>query len=283
MPIESLIVAYYTKSLHNNIAIWVKRSNKNTLLEAFEEARQIEKDILSLKYNLNGEVETTSSSKRKIEILTRPPQAKIQPETLDLESLQKSFQKLSNQVMDLKRLDKEASSRKRGFKPPFRKTFPPNRPNPTTEDLNFKSLQYALQTILEAHDNFVPPESSEDVVEEEVAEEEESSPNIFGHFSDSIFQANFETVHPYNTRRKTQSKPSFEVSNNVPSKKLKQAEIKQSLVAPVLEYDLIEDLKKLRANIFVFELLKLPLILQKILQSIAENSKNSDSSSKKNA
>jgi hypothetical protein len=64
-------------------------------------------------------------------------------------------------------------------------------------------LQYALQTIIEAHDNFAPPEISEDIVEEEVAEEEDSSPNIFGNFSDSIVQANFETVHPYNTRSKT--------------------------------------------------------------------------------
>lgn len=144
MPVESLIFTYYAKALHNNITIWVKRSKKNTLLGAFEEARQIEKDILSLKYNLNSEAETTSSSKRKIEILTRPPQAKIQPETLDLESLQKSFQKLSNQVMDLKRSTKEVSSIKGSFKPPFRKPFPPNRPNPPIEDLNFKILQYAL-------------------------------------------------------------------------------------------------------------------------------------------
>jgi hypothetical protein len=62
-----------------------------------------------------------------------------------------------------------------------------------------------LQTILEAHDNSnsAPPESFEDVAKEEEPEEEESSPNIFRHFSDSIFQANFEIVHPYNTRRKT--------------------------------------------------------------------------------
>jgi hypothetical protein len=33
------------------------------------------------------------------------------------------------------------------------------------------------------------------------------------------------------------------MSNNVPPKQLKQAEIKQNLAAPVLEYDLIEDLK----------------------------------------
>jgi len=62
----------------------------------------------------------------------------------------------------------------------------------------------------------------------------------------------------------------------VVSKQPKQTETRQTLAAPVLEYDLIEDLKKLRENIFVFELLKFPLILQKMLQSIAENSKKND-------
>jgi hypothetical protein len=84
MPAEILIVAYSTKALHNNIAIWVKRAKKNTLLEAFEEARKIEKDILKLKDNLHSEVETTSSSKKKVEILARPSQLKNQQENLDL-------------------------------------------------------------------------------------------------------------------------------------------------------------------------------------------------------
>jgi hypothetical protein len=109
MPTQSLIVTYYTKALHNNITIWVKRSKNYLLLEAFEEASQIEKDILSLKDNINSEFETTSSSKNKIEILTRPPKAKSQPETLDLESLQKVFQILSNQVVELKRSSEEES------------------------------------------------------------------------------------------------------------------------------------------------------------------------------
>jgi hypothetical protein len=117
----------------------------------------------------------------------------------------------------LKRLAEEESTRKGSFKPPFRNPFPPNWPNPTTEGLNFKILQYALQTILEAHDNSasVPPKISDDAVEEEVPEEEDSSPPIFGHLSDIIFQANFKIVHPYNTRSKTQNKPPFEVSKNV--------------------------------------------------------------------
>jgi len=66
MSIESLIVSYYAKALHNNISIWVKRSKKNTLLEAFEEAIQIKKYILSLKDNINHESKATSSSKKKI-------------------------------------------------------------------------------------------------------------------------------------------------------------------------------------------------------------------------
>jgi hypothetical protein len=124
MPAENLIVAYYTKDLHQNVAIWVKRSKKATLLEAFEEASQIKKYILSLKDNLSNEAEITPSSKKKIEILPRPPQTKTQSESSDLESLQKVIQKLSNQVVDLRRSVEEASSSKGTYKPPFRKSFP---------------------------------------------------------------------------------------------------------------------------------------------------------------
>jgi hypothetical protein len=66
------------------------------LLEAFEEERKFLKDILILKDNISSEVETNSSSKKKIEILSRVPQPKNQQETLDLERLQKDFKKLSN-------------------------------------------------------------------------------------------------------------------------------------------------------------------------------------------
>jgi hypothetical protein len=251
MPFENLIVAYYTKALHQNIAIWVKRSKKTTLLEAFEEASQIEKDILSLKDNISNEAEITPSSKKKIEILPRPPQTKTQSESSDLESLQKVIQKLSNQVVDLRRSVEEASSSKGYYKPPFRKPFPSNHPNLNSEGLNLESLQYSIQTILEAHDNLVPPEISEDMVEHKTVEEDEPSPNIFGLFLDNIFQSNFEIVHPDNTRSKTQNKPSSEIGTNVPQKWFKQTETKQNSATPSLKYDLIEDLKNLRANIFV--------------------------------
>jgi hypothetical protein len=65
MPTENLIITYYTKALHQNITIWVKRYKKATLLEAFEEASQIEKNILSLKDNISNEVEITHLPRRK--------------------------------------------------------------------------------------------------------------------------------------------------------------------------------------------------------------------------
>ena len=157
-------------------------------MEAFEEASQIEKDILSLKDNICNEAEITSSSKKKIEILPRPPKTKTQSNSSDLESLHKVVQKLSNRVIDLRRSYEEAYSNKGSYKPPFRKPFPTNRPNSNSEGLNLESLQFAIQMILEAHDNLISPEIIEDVAEQEIVEEDESSPNIFGHFSDSIFK-----------------------------------------------------------------------------------------------
>jgi hypothetical protein len=183
----------------------------------------------------------------------------------------------------LKRSVEEASTSKGGFRPPFKKPFSPNRPNPTIEGLNFEGLQYALKTILDEHDNFVsaPLENHDNMGEEETLEEEDSYPPIFENLLDNIFQANFETVHPYNTRSKTQIKPSTKTSKNVVSKHPKKTEIRKNVAASILEYDLVEDLKKQRANISVFELLKFPLIVQKMLQSIYENNKKNDLVNKK--
>jgi hypothetical protein len=107
----------------------------------------------------------------------------------------------------------------------------------------------------------MPPEIPQEEVEQETTQEEESSPNVFGHFSDSIFQANFETVHPYNTRSKTTNKPPAENTTTSPPKPSKSVETKQSNAGPRLDYDVVEDLKKLRANISIYELLKFPFLL----------------------
>jgi hypothetical protein len=123
----------------------------------------------------------------------------------------------------------------------------------------------------------MPPEIPEEVVEKKTVQEEDSSPNIFGHFSDSIFQAKFKTVLPYNTRSKTANKPYAKNTTTSPPKQYKLVETKQSHLNPNLDYDVVEDLKNLRANIYVYELLKFPSLLQKMLQNITENGKNGNS------
>ena len=64
-------------------------------------------------------------------------------------------------------LTEEASPSKGPYKPPFRKPFPTNQPNPNPEGLNLESLQCALQTILEAQDNLMPPEIPQEEAEPE--------------------------------------------------------------------------------------------------------------------
>jgi hypothetical protein len=281
MPAESLVIAYYKKALHQSIAIWVRRSKKATLVEAFEEATQIEKDILSLKDSSSNETENTPSSKKKIEILPMPIQNKAQPENSKLENLTKVVQKLSNQVIDIKRSTEEASSSKGPYRPPFRKPFQTNQPNPNPEGMNLESLQHALQSILGAQDDLIPPDFPQEEVEQETTQEEEPSSNIFGHLSDSIFQANFETVHPYNTKSKAANKPPADNITTLPSIPSKSVETKQTDAGPKLDYDVVQDLKKLRANISIYELLKFPFLLQKMLQNISDNSKNGNSNGSK--
>jgi ribonuclease HI len=127
----------------------------------------------------------------------------------------------------------------------------------------------------------MPLEIPQEEVEQETTQEEESSPNIFGHFSNNIFQANFETVHPYNTRSKTTNKPPAEKTTTSPPNPSKSIETKQINAGPKLDYDVVEDLKKLRANISTYELLKFPFLLQKMLQNILENGKNGNSNGNK--
>jgi len=147
--------------------------------------------------------------------------------------------------------------------------------------MKLESLQYALQSILGAQDDLIPPDFPQEEVEQETNQEEESSPNIFGHLSDSIFQANFETVHPYNTRSKTANKPPTKNTTTSPPNPSKSVETKQNDASPKLDYDVVEDLKKLRSNISIYELLKFPFLLQKMLQNILDNGKNGNSNGSK--
>jgi hypothetical protein len=88
-------------------------------------------------------------------------------------------------------------------------------------------------------------------------------------------------VHPYNTRSKAANKPPADNITTLPSIPSKSVETKQTDASPKLDYDVVEDLKKLRANISIYELLKFPFFLQKMLKNISDNSKNGNSNGSK--
>ena len=51
LPTEELLVSYYIKGLPTPISMWVKRTHKTTLWEAFVEAVLVDKDMFCLKDN----------------------------------------------------------------------------------------------------------------------------------------------------------------------------------------------------------------------------------------
>jgi hypothetical protein len=73
---------------------------------------------------------------------------------------------------------------------------------------------------------------------------------------------------------KDQNKSAPDANKNATSKQTKQVETSKSFSFFDLEYDPIEDFKRLKENISIYELLKFPYIQRKMLQSIAEKSNN---------
>jgi hypothetical protein len=99
------------------------------------------------------------------------------------------------------------------------------------EKMYFLALRFAKRDKKSDNTSDVTVEQQNEVEneEEEAPNEEDSSPPTLGHFSDSIFQANFETVHnnqhPYNTRSKDQpkdqNKSASDTNKNATSKQKK--------------------------------------------------------------
>jgi hypothetical protein len=99
-----------------------------------------------------------------------------------------------------------------------------------------EGLHHAIQAILYGDDisSIVPPKHQNDAEneDEETPNEEDSSPPVFGHLSDNIFRANFETIHnnqhPYNMRSKVQfkyqNKYALEANKNTISKQSRQVQ-----------------------------------------------------------
>ena len=114
-PAEKTLIEYYTSTLCPNIAMFVKREMKRSLVENYEEANKVEVELDNInKHTTEPKVKTFSGKKPLL--LTRPKEEY----STELENVVKMVQKLSNKIFNLEK-DKWSSSSKKQFKPYFKK------------------------------------------------------------------------------------------------------------------------------------------------------------------
>jgi len=169
--------------------------------------------------------------------------------------------------------------------------------------LNVDELKYILTTLIigtnsEEKQGNEPKTESGDTLEEEGGK----PPEMINRFSTSQHGEDLDlevesihvNQHPYNTRSKdmvknhktpssSQTKDVVPKSKDIVSKQKdhtgepKTADnSKKSSQISELDYDPIEDLKRIKENISIYELFKLPSIWQNILQNLSTVKNNSD-------
>jgi hypothetical protein len=121
-PAQSLAIEHYIVALTPSIGMFVKQSNRNTLALNFDEAETVERELST--YEQHARYKETKSAGKKPLLLTKPPDK----ESKDINNVVKKVNKLSNEVVDLKKNVGEGSSKPRTFCPFFKK--PDNPPQP---------------------------------------------------------------------------------------------------------------------------------------------------------
>jgi hypothetical protein len=114
-PIVEVTIEFYTLSLPMSMAMFIKNVEKATLEATFQEALIIEKNMLSLKGNLEDESSKNKSKTKAKSHVTKSSKEKKYTDSMDMESLQRIVNKLSNKLIDLKKHNGEGSSNTKNF------------------------------------------------------------------------------------------------------------------------------------------------------------------------
>ena len=142
--------------------MWVKRDHNETLQEHFCEAIQVEKDMFYLKDNPDTSSEQVSTSCKKIDNFPKPTAMNQYP--FKLNDMKKLLQKMSNEMVDIKKNNNENQANNRGFsRPHFRwPNQPPQNPPPPNPGEGFTSKEiFSILKALAAGTQDTP-ESSDD-------------------------------------------------------------------------------------------------------------------------
>jgi hypothetical protein len=140
-PTQDLQIKVYANTLPASISMFVKRAAKATLVENFEEAKAIEFKMKGCKERQVSLVkkEVQPPLRRGILMTIHPRKQEEQgPEngSGDIEDLQRMVNKLSNEIIDMKRSAGEGNQCQRPYKPFFKRNPPFKAIEPPLANLN---------------------------------------------------------------------------------------------------------------------------------------------------
>ena len=117
--------------------MWVKRAHKETLQEYFCESIQVDKDMFFLKDNPDSSAEHASTFCKKVGKFPKTPTTS--QDRFNMNDVKKLLQKMSNEMVYLKKNNNENQPNNRGFaRPPFKRpNQPPQNPPPPNPSEGF--------------------------------------------------------------------------------------------------------------------------------------------------
>jgi len=245
-PSEEVQSEWYNSALPSNIAIFVDRANKTTLADNMKEEIAVEKRTIALeKKNVVEECKSKKVSFKEDPKKTQPK------DPFGLEGLQKVLKTMSNEMVDIKKQVAETSSTN---------PYKPYRRNPSTD-----SKPPSAITSVESE------EEEEEIATEEHTDEEEVV-ELQGMWDEILPNEEDQEASPVSTRSRNQPDPPQPTpkpksTSSTPKDKVtaKKTTSKATQTSPVqidslipsktlivsdeMEYNIIEDMKKTRANI----------------------------------
>ena len=254
-PSEEVRCEWYITALPSNLAIFVDRENKTTLAENLIEAIAVEKCVIALEKRFA--IEEPKSKKVTFKEDSKKKQTK---DPFDLEGLQKVLKAMSNEMIDIKKQVAETST-KRPFRtfersPSMDVKAPNVISNVESEEEEEEESATEGQTddeeVVELQgmwDFILPQEEDQEEFSVSTRSKNQLDPPQTTPKQKSASSATRDKVATKKTTTKaTQSSP-IQSEQTTPSKTL--------IVSDEMEYNIMDDMKKTRANITLYELRKL--------------------------
>jgi hypothetical protein len=255
-PSEQIRSEWYITALPANIAIFVDRAGKPTLAENMREALAVEKRINALEKKAALE-----DRKAKKVSFKEDSKKKTPKDPYDMEGLQKVLKTLSNEMVEIKKQVAETSNKR-----PFR---------------TYKKTESKPPNVISNADSEQEEEEEETTSQTDDEEEVAECHGMWDFILPNSDTENEEEAFPVTTRSKSTSEPAQATSKkrsagatttkekvppkkspvvvpqNQPSTSNSPSTSKTLVVSDSMEYNIVDDMKKTKANITMFELSKL--------------------------